>query len=148
MKATQTTAAKLVQFVNKRPGLEFAEYGDVKLYRSEMREITNDRSDFFELYALASRRLGNEFEAKLTETLKTGSGRLTLKENGELEYCTGQYLPTEYRPAANRVLVGLIWADYSNEKDQNGNDVYADGQSVCKAIKRNLSRRVGRLYFK
>ena len=36
MKATQTTAAKLVQFVNKRPGLEFAEYGDVKLYRSEI----------------------------------------------------------------------------------------------------------------
>ena len=147
MKATQTTAAKLVQFVNQRPGLEFAEYGDVKLYRSEMREITNDRSDFFELYALASRRLGNEFEAKLTEALKTGSGRLTLKENGELKYCTGQYFPTEYRPAANRVLVGLIWADYSNEKDQNGNDVYADGSAIRKAIKRNLSRRVGRLYF-
>lgn len=142
---TQTTTL-LTQFVNQRPGLDFANYGDVKPYRAEMREITADRNDFFELYALASNRLGTDFNELLTSALESSSGRLTLKD-GVLEYTTGQYFPTEYRPAACRVLANLIWADYANEKNTDESPVYADGHEIRKAIKRNVSRRVAKNYF-
>lgn len=146
---TQTqvnTIDKLIKFVNQRPGLDFCNYGDYKLYRSEMREITNDRKDFYELLGLASRRVEN-LDTKLTELLSKNSDRLTINENGNLEYCTGQYFPTEYRPAACRALRTLIWNSYRDEKDSKGNDIYKDGHEIRKAIRRNLSRRVGKNYF-
>ena len=144
--ATNTTE-KLIKFVNQRPGLDFANYGDVKLYRSESAEITKDRRDFYELLGLATRRIDG-FDAKLKRELLNTSGRLTMKEGGEyIEYCTGQYFPTEYRPAACRVIVSLLWNDYRDEKDANGQAIYKDGNEIRKAIRRNLSRRCGKNYF-
>jgi hypothetical protein len=141
----QNLVEKLVKFVNQRPGLDFANYGDISAYRAESREITNDKHNFFELLSLAQRRIEN-FPAKLQKYLKNNSGRLTL-EGENLQYITGQYFPTEYRPAANRVLVSLIWNDYRDEKAADGSNVYPDGHAIRKAIRRNLSRRVSRLYF-
>ena len=135
----------LVKFVNQRPGLDFANYGDISSYRQESREITADKHDFFELLALAQRRIDN-FSQVLEKELINTSGRLTL-ENGKLQYITGQYFCTEYRPAANRVLVSLIWNNYRDEKNADGSSVYSNGHEIRKAIKRNLSRRVSRLYF-
>lgn len=135
----------LVKFVNQRPGLDFANYGDLSSYRAESREITNDKHDFFELLALAQRRIDN-FPTELEKELTRTSGRLTL-EDGRLQYITGQYFCTEYRPAANRVLVYLIWNNYRDEKNTDGSPVYTNGHAIRKAIRRNLSRRVGRLYF-
>jgi len=146
MTTTKSTTEKLVTFVNQRPGLDFSNYGDVSAYRSESREITKDRQDFFELFALAARRVDN-LEQQLTDYLTTTSGRLLLNKEGRLEYCTGQYFPTEYRPAANQVLRSIIWNSYRDEKDSQGNDVYTDGHQIRKAIKRNLSRRVSKNYF-
>ena len=146
MANTQTTIEKLIKFVNQRPGLDFANYGDVSAYRSESREITKDRSDFFELLGLASRNIEN-LEDKLTELLIRSSDRLTLDKDGNLQYITGQYFPTEYRPAACRALRSLIWDSYANYKDGNGQPIYSTGHEIRKAIKRNLSRRVGKNYF-
>lgn len=146
MTTATTTTEKLIKFVNQRPGLDFANYGEVKLYRSESREITRDRADFYELLGLASRRIPN-LEEELTKLLSTTSGRLEMKD-GQLTYCTGQYFPTEYRPAACRVLRDLIWASYRDEKEANTqNSLYKDGHEIRKAIRRNLSRRVSKNYF-
>lgn len=141
-----TTTEKLVKFVNQRPGLDFANYGDMTSYRAESREITADKHDFFELLSLAQRRVDN-FEEKLTNYLKKNSGRLCLLENGSLEYTAGQYFCVEYRPAANNVLKSLIWESYKNETNPKGYPIYADGNSIRKAIKYNLSSRVGKNYF-
>lgn len=142
-----TTIEKLTRFVNQRPGLDFSNYGDVSSYRSEMAEITRDRTDYFELLSLAFSRIDNLNEVA-ENYLKNSSGRLTLNDNGNLEYCTGQYFPTEYRPAANRVLSNLIWASYRDEIEHNTpNPVYKDGNDIRKAIKRNVSRRVMKNYF-
>lgn len=146
MNTTNTTTEKLVKFVNQRPGLDFSNYGDVTAYRSESREITADKHDFFELLSLAQRRVEN-FEIKLTAYLNSTSGRLQLNEKGQLEYCTGQYFPTEYRPAANNILRTLIWNSYSEEKNSNNEPVYKDGHEIRKAIRRNLSRRIAKNYF-
>lgn len=171
------TLALLQKFVDSRPGLNFADYGDVRAYRNESAEITRDRSDFYELLRLALNTLegfspnkqrnllglepiNNPYfdepwttpdlrEQRLDEKIKnyltTTSGRLTL-ENNKLQYITGQYFPTEYRPAACRVLVSIIWNAFSKIlTDSKGDNV--TGHDIRQAIKKHTSRRVGRLYF-
>ncbi len=46
---TETYLAALHAFANQRPGLEFANYGDLRSYRAECRSITRDLSDFRQL---------------------------------------------------------------------------------------------------
>jgi hypothetical protein len=140
-----TTVEKLTKFVNQRPGLDFCNYGDISSYRKESAEITRDRNDYFELLSFAFSRVDN-LEAKLLAYLQSNSGRLSINGKGNLEYITGQYFPTEYRPAVNRILSTLIWNDYSNEIE-NGRPVYKDGHEIRKAIKRRVSRRIARYYF-
>jgi len=150
-----TTIEKLTKFVNQRPGLDFCNYGDVSAYRSESAEITRDRTDYFELLSLAFSRINNLNEVA-ENYLKNSSGRLTLNDKGNLEYCTGQYFPTEYRPSVNRILANLIWASYRDETKYiadndkigyTGDHVYKDGNEMRKAIKRNVSRRIMKNYF-
>ena len=141
-----TTIEKLTKFVNQRPGLDFSNYGDVSAYRSESAEITRDRSDYFELLSLAFSRVDNLNEV-LTNYLSKSSGRLTINEVGNLDYCTGLYFPTEYRPAANSILRSIIWSSYANEIDRNNEPVYKDGHEIRRAIKRRVSRRIAKNYF-
>jgi hypothetical protein len=141
------TIDKLVEFANQKPGLVFANYGDRYYYNKEVREIAKDLHDFRELLNLAFRRIDN-LDEQLTMYLKNTSGRLLLNANNELEYCTGQYFCTEYRPACNRVLVDLIFASYRDEiEDNTPNPVYKDGIEIRKAIKKQVSRRVYSNYF-
>ena len=135
----------LCKFVNSRPCLDFNDYGDIKIYRAESREITKDRSDFYELLNLARWKVENLNE-KIEKYLTTSSDRLTF-ENNKLQYITGQYYPTEYRPSANRVIKSIIWREYMNEKTPEGANKYETGHDIRKAIKIHLSRRVARLYF-
>jgi hypothetical protein len=142
------TMALLQKFANQRPQLDYCNYGDPKSYRQEMREITKDLHDFRELLNFAVNRV-TDIEGTLKAYLLKNSGRLTLNEKGELNYITGQYFPTEYRPACNRILASLIWSSYRDEKRWNEleNPVYEDGNAIRHAIKRNVSRRVAKFYF-
>lgn len=153
MNTTTTTPAPaqidfinlLCKFVDSRPCLDFSDYGDVKIYRAESREITKDRADFYELLNLARWQVDNLNE-KIQQHLITSSDRLTF-ENNKLQYITGQYYPTEYRPAANRVIKSIIWREYMNAKNLDNTNKYETGHDIRKAIKKHLSRRVSRLYF-
>lgn len=139
----------LTQFVNQRPGLDYSNYGEHKAYNQESRKITQDLHDYRELLALAVSRI-DKLEEKLKFNLEQTSGRLALKSDC-LEYTTGQYFPTEYRPAANRILAQLIFNDYRDEKKDSAKggfeDVYKDEHEIRKAIKRRVSRRVFNSYF-
>ena len=143
---THTTTEKLIKFVNQRPNLDFNDYGDISAYRSESREITNDRKDFYEMLSLANIFV-DDIETKLTAYLQANSGRLQINKEGNLEYCTGQYFPTEYRPAATNAIKSLVWAALANEKNADGTDTYKDGHEIRKVFKRRCSRRLYRLYF-
>ena len=139
---TTTTLDLLQKFVDQRPGLNFADYGDVRAYRNEAAEITRDRADFYELRRLVS-LIGVNVEEKATDYLQKSSGRLTL-EGGRLLYITGQYFPTEYRAAACRVLSSIIWRHFAANCET--------GDGVREEIRRfgrrwNMSRRVMRFYF-
>jgi hypothetical protein len=139
------TVELLQSFVNQKPGLEFENYGSVSSYRSEMREITNDRKDFYELLNVCLMTIEN-FDEKLSNQLTNNSGRLTLKDD-QLEYCVGQYFPTEYRPAANRMLANLIWDNTRELYADQLNDKMTLRQFINKKYKTQLSRRVLKNYF-
>jgi len=139
---THNTTAMLVNFVQQRPNLDFANYGDVKYYRQDAREITNDRNDFFEMLRFAQNKLTSEqLDAMLFDYLKNSSRRLTAKDDGSLQYITGQYFPTEYRAAACSALAGMLW-DYVRE-----NYEFKTGEEMRKYFRRYLSRRICKNYF-
>lgn len=100
--------AALDKWIRQRPGLDFANYGDVTAYRSEMRSITKDGREAKILLRDVRNRPSITAE-HLKDALKHSySGRLSW--NGkELDYCTGQYWPTEYRRAACAVLASVLW---------------------------------------
>ena len=142
---TQTTTNEinalelLCKFVNQRPGLDFNDYGDRRIYMNEMREITKDMHDFYDLLNLARWKVEN-LSDKIAEYLKNTDGRLSL-EGEKLQYITGQYYPTEYRPAASRVLVSIIWREFmKNEKLETGHD-------IRKEVRKYISRRTAKNYF-
>ena len=100
-------------FIHQRPGLEFGNYGDVSAYRSESRAITRDLHDAETLLAYVERHDSIGADRLRAAFRDAYSGRLTLvtRDDGRLvlDYCTGQYWPTEYRKAACAVLASAIW---------------------------------------
>lgn len=132
MNTKETYLAALFKFVGQRPGLDFGNYGSLPAYRSESRRITRQRHDF--------RRLAREVELasgisaeKLVEASKSAfSGRLSFVEKGDkvgVDYCAGQYWPTEYRAAACAVLAAALWdyyrADLPLETENKGDKLRA-----------------------
>lgn len=100
--------ALLYTFVNKKPGLEFGNYGEHAIYRAEIRRITRQRADALKL--LHAIELRDSITA--ADIMGAFTGRLTLGTyKGEicLDYCTGQYWPTEYRAAVARLASSLLW---------------------------------------
>ena len=106
--------AALRKFIGQRPGLDFANYGDAASYRAECRSITRDLNHAKTLLRKVEMASGisglNLIEAtrgsrvKIVETL-TGH---------KVEYCTGQYFPTEYRRAVAALCANALW-DYIRE---------------------------------
>ena len=101
-------------FTRQRPGLEYCNYGDPTAYRSEMRSITKDRHHAEALLSYVAPRDSITAEMILEASRQSFSGRLTItpSDDGEkfsIDYCTGQYLPTEYRRAACAVLASAVW---------------------------------------
>ena len=111
MPSKSTILAALDAFIRQRPGLEFGNYGDWSAYRAEMRSIGKDLQ-----HARALLRYVEWHDSITAEMILNAaqSGRLSIKVEGDkvsIDYCTGQYWPTEYRPAVCRLLSSVIW-DY------------------------------------
>ena len=135
----------LTVFVKTRPGLDFGNYGDVSAYRSEMRSITKDRAQALDLLSAVAWRESITAEMIIDAAKHSFSGRLSIvpavENNGvRIEYCAGQYYPTEYRRAVCSVLSSALW-DYWRE---NG---CATGDDIRKTASRELSRSIARRWF-
>jgi hypothetical protein len=104
--------ALLRAHIESRPGLEFCNYGDVAAYRSEQRRIARQKRDALTLLRAVEWRDSLTAE-HLIPGFRAFSGRLTLETlpdgRHKLDYCTGQYYPTEYRAAAAAVLASALW---------------------------------------
>lgn len=98
--------AALDRWIRQRPGLEYGNYGDPVIYRSECRAIARDKRDAQTLLAAVERSLIDA--GTLKAAFRAFSGRLTW-DGSRLSYVTGQYWPTEYRKAAAAVLAAALW---------------------------------------
>ncbi len=132
--------AALETWIKQRPKLDWRDYGcntreGRAAYQSEIRSIGKDRQRAMKALDEA-RGLSPEKPELLADAFRAFSGRLQWKVEmvqsrradntmilqshpepvGRLEYCTGQYWPTEYRKAAASVLELYIatWRQAAN----------------------------------
>jgi len=141
--ATKTAIiASLDAWIRQRPGLEYGNYGDWSAYRSEMRSIGKDLQ-----HARAMLRYVEWHDSITADMILDAakSGRLSIVVDGEsvrIDYCTGQYWPTEYRPAVCRLLSTVIWHWIS------ANDPQRSGEMIRKTASRELGTSIARRWFR
>ena len=140
MKPTKEQIIELLYaWIHQRPSLEFGNYcsgwndtAGRAAYRAEVRSIGKDLQHARQL--LRAVELSSITGEDLAESFRAHSGRLSLQYRAgkvmqwvnvsdlpadypfaddsqfRLDYCTGQYWPTEYRRAACAVLASALWA--------------------------------------
>ena len=131
----------LRQFAAKRPNRSFADYGDRTIYNRYSREITRDLHHARELIRKVELS-GIDADQIIKASRSAWSGRLTITptESGyQLDYCSGQYFPTEYRKAVCAVLAAALW-DYYREN-------IPASVNFKKGFRRNFSRSLANNYF-
>ena len=113
MLTKEAICTALYAWINQRPGLDYANYGERTAYRAEVRSITKALHHARQL--LRSVELAQSITAQdlIAAFQSACSGRLSISETVDgkvaLDYCTGQYWPTEYRSAACAVLSQALW---------------------------------------
>ena len=108
----------LATFIRSRPGFDPHNYGDAASYRADQRTAARQKRDAETMLA-AVRWRDSITGADLIEAAR--GGRLTIEVNPagtvggimrpvvRIDYCTGQYYPTEYRAGVCRVLASALW---------------------------------------
>lgn len=99
-------------FINKRPGLEYANYGSGSAYRRESHSITRDKHQALRLLRDIELRDSITADDIINASESTFSGRLSIHCEGDqvrVDYCVGQYWPTEYRKAVAAVCASVLW---------------------------------------
>jgi hypothetical protein len=134
----------LSDFANQKPRLEFGNYGDAATYRAEMRAITKDLHHVRHLLRAVELRESITAQSLVTAADNAFSGRLTIYgdyENGgvRIDYCTGQYFPTEYRKAVAAVLSRALWNYWASDA--------TDAQRIRNTARANLPRAIATAYF-
>ena len=100
-------------FVKQRPGLDYREYGSRESYMGDYRSILQAKNDA-EILLSSVEHSQITAEEILSACKSAFAGRLSIvptKNDGEfrIDYCTGQYWPTEYRRAVCAVLASALW---------------------------------------
>ena len=137
----------LYRWVSQRPGLEFANYGDWSSYRSEMRSITKDLHDARALLTAVQWRDSITADAIIEASKRSFSGRLEIEELAggfSIQYCTGQYFPTEYRRAVCAVLSSVLWSYW---RENSPADVENRGNYIQFMAKREVGRSIASRWF-
>lgn len=144
-------------FIRQRPGLEPGNYithgGDMegrRAYRAESRAITRDLAHARALLRAVRWRRASFTADDLKQAMGAYSGRLSVTTtrlpNGrwraEVDYCTGQYFPTEYRRAVCAVLTRALW-DYWRA-DMTGENV---GERIRKQARALFGRAIADRWF-
>jgi len=145
--------ALLRAHIAQRPGMDPRNYGDAASYRSESRGITQDRHD-------AEMMLRQVEQSSITDAALWDAfrgSRLTIVQgpNGPqaLDYCTGQYFPTEYRRAACAVLASALWtaARENAPVDAGFHEPHSNlrnlGDYLRAHFRRVFGARIARRYF-
>lgn len=146
----------LTAWINKRPGLDPRDYirsWDDKdgraAYFSEARSITKDLHHARALLAYVSRRDSITAADIIQASRDSFSGRLTIEplndgEGFSLDYCVGQYWPTEYRRAVCAVLASAIW---DRLREDLPPETEHKGDAIRNAARRELGRPLASRWF-
>lgn len=114
----------LKSFVNQRPGFDLSNYCSMSNYRGDQRPVQKQRAIAHDLIRWVAWHDSVTAEMIIDAAKHNFSGRLSIAYDPDtrkckIDYCTGQYFPTEFRLAVVRVLTGLIWdwlrKDYDKE---------------------------------
>jgi len=135
--------AALHKWIAQRPGLEYGNYGDVSVYRSEMRSITRDLQDARAMVNYVAWH--DSITADMILDAGDNGGRLTMATDGNkvsINYVTGQYWPTEYRRAVCALMATVIWHWLREHCDCK------TGDDIRKAARRELGASIARRWFR
>ena len=129
-------------FAQKRPQLEYGNYGDFSSYSQESRAITKDLHHARTL--LRRVELSGITAAEIiTASREAFSGRLeiTATDDGlvKVSYCVGQYFPTEYRKAVAAVCARALWNYWKTDAN--------DADRIRNTARREFPRAIARAYF-
>ncbi len=132
-------------WVSQRPGLDYRNYGDPVAYRAEMRSIGKDLQHARALINYVAWHDSITAEMILDAAK---SGRLSIVVKGDtvaIDYCTGQYWPTEYRPAVCRLMSSVIWYWMRENApvDAGPTIAHSNLQDVGGYIRRQAARELG-----
>ena len=137
-------------FAQKRPQLEYCNYGNPSSYRQESRAITKDLHHArqllrkVELSSITAQDIVNA-------SSEAFSGRLTIipansySDEFRIEYCVGQYFATEYRKAVCAVLARALWNHW--REDRKDGDIMTTGQQLRAIARSELGATLARAYF-
>ena len=138
-------------FIRQRAGLEFGNYGDVSAYRSEQRSITKDRHHAEALIASVAWRDSITAEDIISASQRAYSGRLTIERTADasfkIDYCVGQYFPTEYRAAVCAVLSSVLWSYWRESEKQHAGATVPATNCVYQIAQSELGRSVASRWF-
>jgi hypothetical protein len=147
MKEAKVSALALLrEFVAQRPGLEFADYGDIYYYRQDYNFILKSKHIAEEgMRVLALSFSPDDVQRALVHKLWNSSERLHLIDLKEgrykLQYHVGQYFPTEYRRAAASIAYTALWLlvrEMQEREAENKDDV--TGDTIRAWFRRNTSK--------
>jgi len=134
----------LQAFVNQRPGLEFANYGDAALYRRDYREnCQQPKRDFEALARAVAWRDSIDAEAIREGFRRAFGGRLDLHDNGDIDYTPGQHGATEYRRAACDVLAHVLWHYWGSDAPEGK----TPREHITRTARRELGRGIAARWF-
>ena len=144
----QTILAALYAFVHQRPGLEYGNYGNRASYQSEMRAIIKDLHHARTLLRALELRQSITAADILAACKGAFSGRLSIVQNDAgavvVDYCTGQYWPTEYRKAVSAVCASALWAWM---RDGMPAGTASPGDYLRASLKREFGRSLAAQWF-
>ena len=138
----QTILDALYTFAHKRPQLEYGNYGDPVAYRAESRAITRDLHDARRLLRAVELRPSITAQEILDTSRRAFSGRLTITteaDSVQIEYCIGQYFPTEYRRAVSAIMASALWAYWQSDA--------TDAQRIRNTARREFNKGIAQRYF-
>lgn len=153
----QQIIAALYKFVRRRPGMDPRDY-DYAGYNSERRQVHRDLQRAERLIRAVEIRQSIGVEQLKAAFKRAFSGRLSYWPAGEiinhggshtssspyprLDYCTGQYFPTEYRKAVCAVMASALW-DYWRDGYQKPPPEVSAGLSVGAKIRKSARQEFG-----
>lgn len=138
----QTIIDALYIFAHKRPQLEYGNYGDPVAYRAESRAITRDLHDARRLLRAVELRPSITAQKIIDASSRAFSGRLTITteaDSVQIDYCVGQYFPTEYRCAVAAIMASALWDYWRSDA--------TDAQRIRNTARYEFNKGIAQRYF-